>query len=500
MYNFIIQLVCAAILGVALTFGFSPYDSFCTLLISVTGFISLLRYFFKVSAYRKFSTGVYIKAFAIGYVYGFAHFCSSLYWIANALRIDEGLYGWLIPVAICAIPAVMAVFTAFFAIVLVWVMDVLFVCKEGRYSVCREVVTFGRACLFAFLSGILWVACELLRSYLILPFPWQILGYASAYSIEMMQLAHYISVYGISFIIIFVCTLISIRTRASVSFAILICIVVYAAGYYRLQLGGDDVHSGISVRLVQSNFYPNSDSHYISKLEKIQRVAQISDIDNDDGSVDYVIWAEAMLDLQQYDGSTTAYSSSLLDYASSLLKGKALLSGAILCDVATERSYNSIVLLNGGGITSRYDKRILVPFGEYVPFYDILSVIPVASVFGQFAFATGDSNQNNFTLTGNDGSKVRLAPLICYEAIFPFPYFRNNLHNADVIVNLTNDAWFGESIGPWQHMQMARMRAIEYGIPMLRVANGGISAHIDSKGRLIQSISFGKDGYIDATV
>ena len=94
-------------------------------------------------------------------------------------------------------------------------------------------------------------------------------------------------------------------------------------------------------------------------------------------------------------------------------------------------------------------------------------------------------------------SEIRLAPFICYEIIFPKPFAKDNAVDADILLNVTNDAWFGKSIGPYQHLAMARMRAVEYGKPVIRAANSGISAYIDKFGRVIQKIELNKDGFFD---
>ncbi|MDZ4096473.1 MAG: apolipoprotein N-acyltransferase, partial [Paracoccaceae bacterium] len=163
------------------------------------------------------------------------------------------------------------------------------------------------------------------------------------------------------------------------------------------------------------------------------------------------------------------------------------------------RGYNSMAVIGAGGATmALYDKHHLVPFGEYMPFGDL-----AADVFGLKAFAaqTGNGYSAGPRAAVLDlGPRLgRVLPLICYEAVFPQD-LRAAPTRADWILQITNDAWFGTLTGPYQHLAQARLRAIEQGLPLVRVANTGVSAVIDARGRIVAQIPLGQAAYLDAAL
>ena len=167
--------------------------------------------------------------------------------------------------------------------------------------------------------------------------------------------------------------------------------------------------------------------------------------------------------------------------------------GTVLVDAASNppRYWNSVVLIDHDAkLLSRYDKQHLVPFGEYVPLSDYLPIDKIVPGFG--AFESGNGTRilpvNHYMI---------MHPLICYEIIFPDYATSYDRVGRDVIINLTNDDWFGYSFGPFQHLMMARFRAVEQGVPVIRVANSGISAVIDAYGRIQHELPLHEEGTIE---
>lgn len=160
------------------------------------------------------------------------------------------------------------------------------------------------------------------------------------------------------------------------------------------------------------------------------------------------------------------------------------------------RYYNSVYVIDGRGqIIGASDKTHLVPFGEYVPFENILGYLGIENVVElPGGFSAAASRQ---LLTLPDG--IKLYPLICYEIIFPNE-MTPEIRQADAILNVTNDAWFGDTPGPYQHFLQARVRAVEQGLPLIRSANTGVSAYVDAHGRLISGIDFNEQGFVDSTL
>ncbi|TIV23600.1 MAG: apolipoprotein N-acyltransferase, partial [Mesorhizobium sp.] len=183
-----------------------------------------------------------------------------------------------------------------------------------------------------------------------------------------------------------------------------------------------------------------------------------------------------------------------------LAEGQMLIAGVVREEggsaSAGSRYYNSVVAINDKGeIVDAVDKVHLVPFGEYLPFADLFQRFGIGQlVAGPMNFA-GGNERHPISLPGG----LRAAPFICYEVIFP-DLVAADAASSDVIVNVTNDAWFGDTPGPYQHFRQAQIRAVENGLPLLRAANNGISAIVDSRGRIIDALAVNARGAIDAHV
>ena len=204
---------------------------------------------------------------------------------------------------------------------------------------------------------------------------------------------------------------------------------------------------------------------------------------------DIVIWPETSLYLP--------YNSAFeeLDKMKNAAEESTLIFGALKID-ATNFLKNSLIIEHKNQETVFYDKAKLVPFGEYLPFINLKNYFKISersNLFG-WGFKRGKGSE---LLTLPNG--LKFVPLICYEAIFP-NFLKPSVKNADFILQITNDAWFGKSIGPQQHLAQLRIRAIEFGLPVIRVANTGISAIIDANGKVVENLSINKPGYLDSFI
>ena len=204
---------------------------------------------------------------------------------------------------------------------------------------------------------------------------------------------------------------------------------------------------------------------------------------------DIVIWPETSLYLP--------YNSAFeeLDKMRKAAGESILIFGALKID-ATNFLKNSLIIENKNQETVFYDKAKLVPFGEYLPFINLKNYFKISersNLFG-WGFKSGKGSE---LLSLPNG--LTFVPLICYEAIFS-NFLKPSVKDADFILQITNDAWFGKSIGPQQHLAQLRIRAIEYGLPVIRVANTGISAIIDAKGKVVKKLSINKSGYLDSFI
>jgi apolipoprotein N-acyltransferase len=259
--------------------------------------------------------------------------------------------------------------------------------------------------------------------------------------------------------------------------------------------------TAVKLRIMQPNLQQDVKFNYTAKAEVMQKYLALSDRASGPQSTgvrdtQILIWPESA-----FPFFLTREADAMAQIAELLPKGTVLLTGSVRAPdgppgARVSRAYNSIYLIDhDGSILSVYDKLHLVPFGEYLPFQnwmEKLGFVQLTRVHGGFIPGT------KRRLMDVPGAPAAL-PLICYEIIFP-----GNLTASDDrpgwIINLTNDGWFGNSTGPYQHLQQARLRAIEEGLPVVRAANTGISAVIDPSGRIVAQLPLGVDGVLDVTL
>ena len=358
-----------------------------------------------------------------------------------------------------------------------------------------------------FLAPIIWVALEYLRTYLLSGFPWVLLGY-SVYKRPMLtQFADITGVYGQSFLIVLVNAVFysmyeyfkgnmgrkRIR-EASFAYAIIGLVVFY--GVTTLKDGIKEPAKTVKVALTQGNIDQDIkwNTSYRRKTMELYTDLSFSAIKKiNDGSAKgappiptLVVWPETAAPF--YMQSEKNYRDELLGIAKDA--NTHILTGGLAFEITPEQDeddddyllYNSAYLISPEkGILGRYDKNHLVPFGEYVPLSKILFFVnKLTQGIGDF-----DSGSDETVLTMND-SGIGLGTLICYEAIFP-NLARNFAKNgANILVNITNDAWFGRTSAPYQHLSMTAFRAVENKRYVIRAANTGISGIIDPFGRVVK--------------
>lgn len=444
--------------------------------LAIIGFSSFFLMLISCSNYKN--------AFKIGWWFGFGHFVSGLYWIAFALLVDVNNFGWLIPFTVFGIPAVIAVYTGIVAFI-TWHL--------GRYiKGWRLVVVF--ACT--------WTAIEMLRGWLFTGFPWNLTGYVWAVSDNMLQFASIFGIWGLSLITVLAFTMpaiLVVDSRWSVArngfnqllpliLTTVTLIVIFIWGNQRLVNAPEQFVPGVKLRIVQANIPQNMKWEEEWRYETVRKYLEMSR-SNGFEDITHIIWPETALPF------VISEDSPLLSGIATIVpKNGAVITGALRAEYADsgviKNMWNSLIVVSDNGkLYSYYDKSHLVPFGEYVPFRDILPLEKITH--GSVDFANGD------------GAKTISAPglpifggLVCYEVIFPGTVVEKK-HPPEVLINVTNDAWYGNTSGPYQHFQMARVRAVEEGIPLIRAANNGISGVIDAHGRVIGHTPLGKESVFD---
>ena len=421
-------------------------------------------------------------AFGAGWWWSMGWFSAGYYWISNALLTDVAKFGWMIPFAIFGLSGLVAAFVG------AATLAVRLTRIEGP----------GRILLLA--SA--WTVAEWLRSWVLTGFPWNPLGSVWDCALPELQVGAVIGIWGLSLltaIVVLAPALLADPLSRGARLAVLATVIgLPLAGWIGggIRLAGapdpDDPAyqvAGVRLRLVQPNLPQANKWRDDLREANLRKHVELSRSPGFE-SVTTVVWPETaasyFLDLDALHREIVASAAPL---------GGMVLTGAPRITprgVEPFQVWNSLFAVTAGaGIAGVYDKAHLVPFGEYVPFRGLL---PIAKItHGGTDFSPGPGPRT-LDLPG----LPPVSPLICYEAIFPNAVVDPEHERPQWLLAITNDGWFGQSAGPYQHLAAARMRAIEEGLPMARAANTGISAMIDPYGRVLGRIALGEQGFLDA--
>jgi len=458
----------ALALGAALALALPPFHILPLAVVALTGLVWLIEG-------ARTTRG----AFGIGWAFGFGHFLAGLYWIVNALLLFGAKFLVVYPIVVGFLPSILAVFIGL-ATMATW---------RTRLA--------GPARILA-LAGF-WVGFEWLRGNIFTGFPWNLVGYAWAFSDRMIQFASLLGIYGLSFLTIAVLASPAVlaegpaRRRqgaAGIALGVVALVAVFAFGAWRLAgappLGGDVV-PGVVLRVVQPNVEQvnkwSRDRHEANFLHHVQLSASPGH-----DKVTHIVWPETAATF------FLAEQKPALDLIAAVVpKGGLLLTGTPRRGVVDgeRRLWNSLIAIDGRGtVTGSYDKFHLVPLGEYVPLKDYLPLTKVVQGASDYSAGPGPR-------TVRFDGLPPTSPLICYEVIFPAHVLAPDERPAWML-NITNDGWYGDSPGPRQHFQIARLRAVEEGLPLVRSANTGISGVVDAYGRVVAKLDLGRTGVVDS--
>ncbi len=560
-YN-IIRLFLSSLFGISLSFGFPNSDDYSAInvfftIFGICGMLDLFKRFcFRI---EKITLHNILYSFLLWYFFAFCHFSMSLHWISNALDIDKKLFSWLISLTNIGIPLVLASFYGIFGIVTLFL--VRFIICNHKCEICgvlRCILFSGFFAFFWTLTELIRSYSILPFPWLLLgyscSFSLEIMQFTYFTTIWGLSFA-------VAFFCA-VLVLRSSYLKCQV-FALFFVLCIFYIGSIRLSVDDNifDEENFALLRIVQPNNNLDSfkSSHgRIAAFEKIVFQSQYGtkyhvrdarfivnrnsrEKNNGNYTVDYYVWPESALLFPITDTTVkktcncdkdhqssrpeTHFLQNLhvtgLDYFEKILPTNiGLIAGTDIAD--NNNLFNGMLLWDKKNLSTQiYKKQILVPFGEYIPWRKILNHIPVVVTLGGKDFAQGSSTQNNFYILPNrvqdkmgrvgfdnnhdnnqnmENELIVISPSICYEAIFPWPFANKRNKEADLLLNITNDMWFGNSFGAYQHLAMARVRAIENNKPLIRVANFGISSVFDNKGRIIASIPLNHSGIIDVKI
>lgn len=414
------------------------------------------------------------SAFLAGWWFAFGYFVAGLYWIAHAMLTDPAKFGWMIPFAVGGLAAYLAIYSG---------LATLAVHAAGVRGA-------GRVLILA----VAWAAAEWARGHVLTGFPWNLVGNVWTAVPPVMQLAAFIGAYGLSLLTVAAAAspaaLADRRPRAwvPVAAAVVLLGASWTAGALRLPEGPAPSAPGVLLRIVQPNISQDHkwrDDRRAANLRKLLALSTAPAADRPS----HIVWPETAA---PFFVATDEPGRRIM--AAAVPGDGYIITGAMRTTPRSEqpfRIWNSINAVDGAGaVRATYDKFHLVPFGEFVP---LRSVLPVAKLTpGSVDFSRGPGPVT-LTLPGTPP----FSPLICYEVIFPGAVTAQGPRPA-WLLNVTNDAWFGISSGPYQHFASARMRAVEEGLPLARAANTGISAVVDPYGRVVALLGLAHEGSLDS--
>jgi apolipoprotein N-acyltransferase len=415
----------------------------------------------------------------IGWGAGFGYFVTGLHWIGHAFLVDADRFAWLLPLGVIAMPAGLSLF---------WAMAFWFAKRTWPPHIISSSI---------WLCGV-WTVAEYARGNVLTGFPWALPGYVWVET-PVMQAASWAGPYGISFLSLLLTALPLVGLAAAgrgpklvTGLAVLACAALWIAGTARIPDATQYDAEAPVLRLVQ----PNAPQHlkwvpgHREKFYERALQATAAESDTELGPPDAFIWPETAIYF------LPAFNPDEVARISDVAGNKPVLLGALHSEDqgGNEIWRNSFFSIGADRkLGERYDKFHLVPFGEYLPMASVLEALGLRQFALQGGFTPGPGPR---VLTV--GNLPRFSVLICYEAIFPDEIIGDE--RPDWLLQITNDAWFGSFAGPQQHLAQARIRSIEQGLPMVRSANTGISAIIDSYGLIVVSISLHNYNFVDAVL
>ncbi len=479
--RFIIIYALPFCLGVLTVFSFQPFN------LSFINFILLPLFFSLVVFVAKRTKNVYRKKphkknlFLIGFIFGFGFYLSGIYWITYSLTFDES-FKILIPFALILIPMFLGLFMGLTILII------------GPF------INNNIPSVFLFSSS--YAFSDYIRGKVLTGFPWNLTGYSWSWFTEVLQILNYFGLYAFNLIAITIFTIpviIFFRIKLSskvivLSLTFLLIFLTYLYGSFSINknkglknyLTQDDK---VYIKVISPNFKLDYNLPIEEIENKIKKLIRYSDPDKSLNTI--FIWPE---------GIFTGYNFEEISNFKKLIKNNfgeshLLLFGVNSKHQSTGQYYNSLVVVNNEfEILHKYEKRKLVPFGEFLPFEKFLSKTGIKKITQGYGSFLKGQEQDNFLI-----NNLNILPLICYEIIFP-ELTQKSENETNLIINISEDGWFGNSIGPHQHFAKAIFRAVENDTYLIRSANQGISAIISNKGEIVKKLNTYETGNIELDV
>jgi apolipoprotein N-acyltransferase len=475
----LIALVSGAVGALAM----APVNFFPAMLVPMTIAVWLL----DGSAGRGRLTSMRSAA-AIGWWWGFGYFLAGLWWLGSAFLVEPGGYEWALPIGVLGLPIILAFFPA------------------AGFALARLLWSAGAGRILALAAALSFT--EWLRGWVFTGFPWNSFGMALGGNLALAQIASIVGLDGLTLITVaLAATPAALADGKRRAYPLLVAALALAAiaafGAWRLATPEPGTVVGVKLRIMQPNLVEDAQFRADNKEAILSSYLALSDrakspTESGLANITHLIWPETALPtLLARDPESLAHIATALPPNVTLITGAFRLGEPQPGDPRT-RYYNSIqVVAAGGQVVDSYDKVHLVPFGEYLPFesfFDRLGLAAMVRIPGHFQSGT-------LRRTLNVPGLPPAWPLICYEAIFPDAAMSPtdpSLPRPGFLLNVSNDSWFGLTAGPYQHLAQARLRSIEQGLPLVRAATTGLSAVVDSYGRIVAALPLGVRDVLDS--
>jgi apolipoprotein N-acyltransferase len=477
--RFIVLYIIPLVTGALTVFSFQPFN------LTFLNFFILPILFYLTVYINKKSKSTFRKKpykknlFIFGCLFGFGFYLSGTSWIINSLTFDDN-FKVLIPFALILIPMFLCLFTGF---------TILFIGPYLKFNF-SSVLIFSGAIAFS----------DFLRAKLFTGFPWNLWAYSISWANELLQLLNLIGLFAFNLIAITFFTLPAIlffnlgsmKKLLIFLFSTTLILGIYIYGSYEINKNKkflETINERINVKIISPNFKLEYGLDINEIEKKLKKLIRYSEPQNEKKTL--FIWPEGVF--SGYSFSEVLVFRDLIN--KNFGKNHHIIFGINRKQESTGLYYNSMLLVNNElEIIQQYNKQKLVPFGEFLPFENLLRKFSLKKITeGKESFQQG-INQGNIRL-----NQINILPLICYEVIFT-KFIQNSESNTNLIVNISEDAWFGNTIGPYQHYAKSIFRSIEKGTFFLRSANKGISSIIDNKGRALKMLNANEAGNIEFEV
>ena len=459
--------------------SFQPFN------LTFLNFFTLPACFYLIVYIKKKSKGIYRKKpykknlFFFGTAFGFGFYLSGIHWITNSLTFDEN-FKILIPFGLILIPLFLSLF---FSITIVLTGPLLNLNLQS-------IILFSASLAFS----------DYIRNFVLTGFPWNFWAYSFSWSTEIIQILNNLGLFATNLLIITIFLLpafvfMDFRFAQKIYMILLLILILsisYIYGNHSINLNKKNlknIENKINIKVISPNFkleYGLSKADVENRLEKL---IKYSDPEKDKKTL--FVWPEGVLSGYSFK----EIKNLSKNFSKNFSKNHFILFGINRLDEKKNGTYNSLIIVDHKmNIIQEYKKQKLVPFGEFLPFENILSKIGLKKITeGHGSFLSG-KKQNNLKF-----DKLNILPLICYEIIFT-DLIQSSSKNTNLIINISEDGWFGNSIGPYQHFSKSIFRAIEHNTFLIRSANKGVSAIINNKGEVVKRLNPNEAGHIQLEI